>query len=346
VRARLRPLLAAGLGVFFACGAPGEVWADACEPPSGVSPCIDANSLWLPAGDARFLSIAPALPAHPRSFSFGLALSFFDRPVRLRAPSPDPEGRDINVVRDSLDAALLASYGVTERFDLSLSLPMALYQRGAGVQGLTSQSAEPIAKTALRDPRLGAGLSVVEHRPLGFAAKVRLELALPLGGEQNLAGGSSLVGAPGVALELARGRFRLGSEIGLRLREVTEFAGTNVGSEAYLSLGASLDVLDDSWLSVALESWMLPSLVSQKRDLPDGTRIRDAVLAPSEWLLSVRSMPLEGLALQLGGGTALPLSSERRIAPDGSSDTEHFAGVTAARWRLVLVARYALPELK
>jgi hypothetical protein len=320
------------------------VRAESCEPPSGVSPCIDANSLWLPAGDAKFLSIAPALPLRPNTFALGLSLSFLDRPVRLRVPSPDPEGRDINVVRDALDAAVLFSIGLTERWELTAAMPMALYQRGSGVQGVTSQSASPITSTALRDPRLGSGWSVIEHRPLGFAGKARLEISLPLGGAQSLAGEPSLVGAPGIALELVRGRVRLGSEIGFRFRPVTEIAGARVGSQAMVALGIGFDVLQDSLLSLALEGWMLPSLVSQNRDLPDGTRVRDALLAPAEWQLSARSMPIDRIALQLGFGTALPLSSERRILADGSSDTEHFAGVTAARLRLVLVVRYVPPE--
>jgi OmpA-OmpF porin, OOP family len=346
VRVRRRLSLVAGLAAFFlaAIGIRGTAQADGCEPPSGVSPCVDANSLWLPAGDARFLSIAPALPARREGFSFGLAVSFLDRPVRLLAPSPDPEGREINLVKDSLDAALLVAYGATQRLELTMAVPMALYQRGSGVQGFTSQSAPPLQTTAVRDPRLGAGLSVIEHRPLGFAGKARLEVSLPIGGEQNLAGGRTIAFAPGFAMELHRGRFRLGSEIGFRLRGVSEIAGTRVGSEATLALGVSFDVLRDSLLTVALESWMFPSLVSQARDMPDGTRARNVVLAPSEWLVSVRSVPLLGVAFQLGGGTALPLSSERRIFADGTSDVEYFAGVTSARWRLVLVARYALPD--
>jgi OmpA-OmpF porin, OOP family len=344
VRVRQRLLLPTGLTLLVAtAGMERQARADGCDPPSGVSPCIDANSLWLPAGDASFFSVAPALPTPEASLSLGLALGFLDRPVRLRAPSPDPEGREINVVKDSLDAALLASYGLTERLELTLALPMALYQRGAGVQGFTSQSAPPLSTTVFRDPRLGAGLSVIEHRPLGFSGKARVELSFPIGGEQNLAGGRTFAFAPSFTLELVRGRFRLASEVGFRLRGVSEIAGTRVGSEATLALGVGFDVLRDSLLSVALESWILPSLLSQERDLPDGTRVRNVVLAPSEWLLSVRSMPVPGLAFQLGGGTALPLSSERRIFADGTSDVDSFAGVTSARWRIVLVARYALP---
>jgi hypothetical protein len=340
VRARGRSPFLAGLAALAIATSAAQARAGACDPPSGVSPCIDANSLWLAPGAADFFSVAPARPLARGALALGFGLSFLDRPLRLHAPSPDPDGRYINVVRYAFDATVLLAYGLSSRFELTASRTSVLHQSGAGVEGYTSQSGPPLASTALRDQRLGAGYALVDDRALGFAAKARIELSLPFGDETELAGEPSLVGAPSVALSLRRGRVRLGSELGLRLRETTRFAGAALGTQATVALGAGFDVLDRELLSVLAETWLFPSLVAGDRDLPDGTRVRDVLLAPAEWQLSVRSVPLPGMALQLGAGTALPLSSERREAPDGSSDTEHYAGITAARFRITAVARF------
>lgn len=329
-----------GVAALSIAVTPAPARADGCEPPSGVSPCIDANSLWLAPGEAHFFSIAPARPLGNRRAAFGFGTSFLDRPVRLHAASPDPEGRFINVVRYALDSTLLLSIGVMPRLELNATLANLRVQSGSGVEGYTSQNGPPLSPTAVRDPRLGAGFSLIDDRRLGFAAKPRLEFSLPLGEQDKLAGEASFVAAPSLALELKRGRLLLGSEIGLRLREVSDFAGTRLGSQATIALGAGFDVLDRGLLAVLAEGWLMPSLASSDHDLPDGTKVRDVLLAPAEWQFSVRSELVESLALQLGGGTALPLSSERRIAPDGSSETEHFAGITAARFRVNLVVRY------
>jgi hypothetical protein len=42
----------------------------------------------------------------------------------------------------------------------------------------------------------------------------------------------------------------------------------------------------------------------------------------------------------IGGGTAIPLSSETRTDPTGSHSSERFAGVTTPRFRFFLSARY------
>jgi hypothetical protein len=347
VRVRPRLPILAGLAALSITTGAARARADTCDPPSGVSPCIDANSLWLAPGPAHFLAIAPAQPLERGAFAFGFGVSYLDRPLRLRAPSPDPDGRYINVVRYALDATVLLAYGVSSRFELTASRTSVLHQSGAGAEGYTSQNGPPIASTALRDQRLGAGYALIDDRALGFAAKARFELSLPVGDEQEFAGEASWVGAPSVALALTRGPLRLGSELGLRLRETTGFAGAPLGSQATIAFGAGVDVLDRELLSVLAEGFILPSLVGEDRDLPDGTQVRDALHAPAEWQLSVRSVPAPCLALQLGAGTALPLSSERRIAPDGSEDTEHFAGITSARFRITLVARVRFePALK
>lgn len=337
-----------GIVAFAACvaslSAALPALADECAPESGVSPCIDADSLWMAPDASRFFAIPSARAGVPGTFTSGVAMTFLSHPVVLHAVSPDPAGRDIVVVDKRLDATILERYTATPRLDLHVALPLALYQSGSGVEGVTSQSAPPIARTAVRDPRVGAGYVLHQRAWDGgrrrVAIKARFELALPLGDRRALAGEPSIVGAPSLAFEARLGRLHGGALIGARLRETVAIAGSRVGDQAVAAVGANVDLLPHGLLSLGVEAWVLPMLVSQDHTLPDGTRVDNGVLAPSEWLASVSSSPTDDLVLELGGGTALPLSSEHRVAPDGSESTAGFAGLGSPAYRFAVAVRY------
>ena len=80
---------------FFVCYATPAGAADTdCTPASGVSTCVDASALWVPAGRARFFGVAPGRASELELFAFGAAFVYSNRPIVLVAPSPDPEGRE------------------------------------------------------------------------------------------------------------------------------------------------------------------------------------------------------------------------------------------------------------
>jgi hypothetical protein len=293
-----------------------------CSPSSGISTCIDANALWIPAGRPRFAAIAPAIPMPDGVFAFGAALVYLSRPIVLVAPSPDPEGREIRVVDDRVDASLLWAYAPSARLELTLATPFVLNQNGAGGEGVASQSAPPLARTAARDPRIGAGYAIGDWD--GAALQARTELTLPLGEEQLYAGDGSFVLAPSLAAALALGPFFAGAELGARLRKSVPLADVRFGSQAVAALGAGVDLLPAERLSFGVEAIVMPSLVRQERARGD------ASLVPAEWLASVRSAPLSdrALLLQLAGGTGLPLFDDE-------------LALTSPRFRLLLAVRYA-----
>jgi hypothetical protein len=292
-----------------------------CDPPSGISTCVDSNPLWLPAGRPRFVSIPDVAPAS----SIGLGFSYASRPIVLIAPSPDPEGREIRVVDDLLDATLLFSHIVGRELELSLAAPFVLYQSGAGPEAVTSQRGAPLSRNAVRDPRLGAKLKLAEDRKLGLGIAARADVTLPLGEEHLYAGEDSFVLAPSAGASHRAGRLFSAAEVGLRLRESARVADTRLGSELLLSAGAGVDVFERERLSFAVEAYVRPSLVTQ----PGGS-----TLIPAEWLGSIRTAPLSdrGWLFQLAGGTGLPLSS---------SEADTFFGLTTPRFRLLLAIRYA-----
>jgi hypothetical protein len=270
---------------------------------------------------------------------FGLVTSYLTRPVVLLLPSSDPQGSEVVAVRDLVDATPLFSLGLTDRLELDLAVPVALYRSGLGVSPLTSQSSEPIAHTAMRDLRTGATLRLLGRSydpscndPLAMAA--RLELALPTGAHDSFAGDAAVVASPSLAAEWRPQPFVLGAEVGARVRRTADLAGSRIGSQLAVALGAGIDVLEKSRLGVFAEMAALPTLAAQRelaRDPLTGDRV-DAggrpPLVPIEWQLGVRSADLlaSGVSIGLGAGSSLALGE---------------SGVTSPRFRATLSLRYA-----
>lgn len=327
------------LALLFALAMPGRAGAD-CTPRTHQSTCVDPSPMWVPAAPSQFFSIPAAETLSAGSFAAGLALSYASRPITLVAASPDPYGRDVRVVDDLLQAEPSFAASPLRHLELSGTLPLSAARTGTGLTGVTSTSGPELSTVALGDARLAVAHELVlrpADAPPRFRAMTRLELALPTGGA--FAGSRGVTVAPGVVASARVGPVSFGAEQGARLRATSELGDARLGSQLVEKLGIAASVVDRGRLSLALEGFLLPSLVSQGGTLRDGTRITSSTLIPAEWMLSARSIA-GPLHLQLGLGTALPLSGETRRHPDGTETSEHFAAMTSPRFRATLIVRY------
>jgi hypothetical protein len=314
--------------------------ADACTPPSGLSRCFDAQNLWLGAAPSRLVGLDTLEPQHAGGWSGALGVGYVDRPVRLLAPSPDPDGRDVPVVTRGAIFDLVLGAVLTDELSAEAALGLAWYA-GGGVDAAVSQRSEAADWVVLRDPRFRAGyrLGTLElGRSTRAISALRYDLTLPLGGA--FAGARSIVSAPGYGLALHHARLVLVGDVALRSKRAVEFAGTRLGSELFVGLGAAYSVWPER-ITLGLEIWLWPSLLESRRTLPDGAVIEQGAQLPAEWSLSTKLQLTGALSIQIGFGTGLPLSSQRRIAEGGAEQIDDFAAVTTPRWRSQLVLRLA-----
>ncbi len=304
---------------------PGRARATDC---SGIySPCIDGDNFWPHAGPSRFVGVGSAETVAAQQVGVGLVTTYQKQPIVLRVSQPGPGGSDQNAIDDQVNGTFLWAYGVTNRLELDLAVPLTFIQSGAGLSPLTGGNG--LKDTAVRDMRFGFTYAIVPHarvapmeRPEAFGLAARLEVSAPTGDSDQLAGERSGVLVPSVAADWRLQRLFVGAEVGARLRPTTELDGARIGSQIVTAVGVGVDILPRELLSATLEGWALPNLAEQHDvsvssfslvSTPNGKYI-----APAEWQLAVRTAPLPSgdLSVQLGGGGGLPITSGAPTMPN------------------------------
>jgi hypothetical protein len=305
-----------------------------CARSAPVSPCFDADPLWIPTGPTPFASVPSARTLAPGALSLLLAAGYSDRPVVLVAPSPHPDGQSIDVVRGTSTLTLGARYGLTRGVDLGLAVPFVPFQTGSGTQSITDQHTEPLTAVALRDPRLELAATLLGRDARApFALGTRLVLGVPFGTERAVAGAAGLTVAPALTAELGLGRVRLGADLGWRVVRAVNFATVREGSAVTAALAATVTLLEHPGLSVGAESWLSAHVAGR----PPGVPASNLDL-PAEWLGTLGLAPDGAWSFLAAGGSGIPLSKVH--GPDGRASTA--LGVTSPDFRVLLVARCTL----
>jgi hypothetical protein len=305
--------------------APRDAGAADCS--SIDSPCIDGDIFWPHAGPSRFVAVGSAETVAAQQVGVGLVTAYQKRPIVLHVSQPGPPGSDLNAIDDQVNGTFLWAYGVTNRLELDLAVPLTFIQSGAGLSPLTGGNA--LKDTAVRDMRFGFTYAIVPHarvepwaQPEAFGLAARLEVSAPTGDSDQLAGERSGVLVPSVAADWRLQRFFAGAEVGARLRPTTELDGARIGTQLVTALGVGVDILPRELLSATVEGWVLPNFAEQHDvSVSDFSRVstpNGKYIAPAEWQAAVRTAPLLAgdLSVQLGGGSGLPITSGAPTMPN------------------------------
>lgn len=298
-----------------------------CDSAARLGTCIDADTLWPHPGPGRFQSVGATETTAPGEFSLGFVTTYLRKPIVLRAASANPDGTDVPVLDHMVTSNFLWGLGLTDRLELTLAMPVTVYQTGTGVSSFTSSQSLDVPGSALRDFRLGAAYALVPRNRAypgnAFALTGRLEVGLPTGDEEWFGGDRGAVLVPTLSADYRSGPLFFGAELGARVRKTTNLAGARVGTQGFVALGAGYDILPDEMFSAALEAYALPGFVGQEvlsRDPGNGEIIAEKSsdsLVPAEWMATVRSAPTgDGdVSFSLTGGSALPLTDTAITAP-------------------------------
>jgi hypothetical protein len=299
-----------------------------CSGSSSGMGCFDAAPMSGPAEPSPFRWFGRGEVLRLGQVAGTAVLRYASSPAELVAPSPDPAGRLIPVVRYTTRLELRVAAGLGRHIDLTLSQPMALSQAGSGPDAVLSQSPPPLASNGFGDPRLGLRVRLPENLT-HFAWTLRLELTLPLGDERAYLGNRSATEAVAVNAHWSKSGFSLVTDAGIRLARPTRFGDAQLGTSAFLGLGVDYaPIRGDDLIHVSIEALLRPSLIPAPdlsrspngRGDSEGRYHADWVM-PAEWLMSLSSRPLDAdLWFSFGAGMALPFS-HRTICEGNSTPT-------------------------
>ena len=315
-----------------------------------ASTCINDDTLWPHAGPQRFVGVGGAETIASGQIGFGLITSYLSRPIVIHTFSPGPtgsgtSGQDHYAINDQVNGTFLWGYGVSDRLELDVALPITFGQGGTGLAPITGGTGT--ADTAVRDMRFGLAYALLPRprvspdlppsSPLGkkmwSSVVARVEMSAPTGDSGQFAGERSAVWMASLAYEFRYGRLFAGVESGVRVRPVTELLGARVGTQIYDAIGVGYDLVPHEMLSVMVEMRSLQSFVEQHSVVvsPEGltSTPNGSYLDPAEWTVSARTAPMRGgdLSFSLGGGGEIPFTPDDLI--------------TTPRFRFTLGIRYA-----
>ena len=314
-----------------------------------MSTCIDSDHLWPHAGSSHFLSVGSTETLAAGQVGFGLSTTYLSRPIALTAATPGPGGSLDYVIDNQVNTSFLWSYGVTNRLELDLVLPVTFGQSGSGTSSITGTTAQnAVGNTATRDLRFGLAYTLAAREPVdpnapiapltsargnGFGVAARFDVSAPTGDTGEFATNGTAVWLPGITADYRYKALLVGTEVGMRIRPTQEFEGARIGTQGYFALGAAVDLLPRELFSLGAEAFILPTIAEQHTDSSLGvvgtqSTPNGQYITPAEWMVSARTAPLFGgaLQIQLAGGGPLSFSGDE---------------ITNPRFRFTLSLRYA-----
>jgi len=209
---------------------------DGAEPAEATSSLSVQQFLPASGGSENYTHVVGVQTLGAWRPALGLVTNYAYRPLVL---STLDGSESVDLIRDHLQADLLAALGVGDSLQLGLALPVTLYQV-AGEAG----ALEPAALSAqtLGDLRLGARWQAFgkgKTLALGLAAGV----TLPTGNASSFQGEPTITFEPKLLIELNLGRhFRTGLNLGYLLREAQTFESLTIGNELTYGLGAAYEL--------------------------------------------------------------------------------------------------------
>ena len=279
----------------------------AIAPPDGLAqddappfdPAVDVQLFDYAIGPKSFLTVTDGEVQFARQFSLDFLLTFFTHPFTIYnfdATSEEITDERTDVIENVLAGQLVAAYGLSERLQLGVSLPIIFSISG---QGLMSESATPanegLQATGLGDLLLELKLQLFQNRMWAAAATAGVTAPSSYGaGGNDFLGDDLPTGRARGALQWtsASGKLSFGTNLGVIVRKPRTIYATEVGQQ--LTFGAGGLVRATDRLDVIAE-------VFGRGALPD----LDLDTSPMEASGALRLRTGKSLSVLVGGGAGL-----------------------------------------
>jgi outer membrane protein OmpA-like peptidoglycan-associated protein len=220
-RTAVRPS-AVSLVIALACLATGRAEAQAVT----YKP-FEVERLWLEPSGGSSLVASTGDGLEPGGYRLSLVGHYQDRPLIIRQSGGAVIGA---LVSRRVTTHLLAAWSLASWLDLGVQVPIVAYQAGDTIPGLDFPD---VTRTGLGTPLVSGRLILLGQdyeAPLDLSLQVAV--ALPLGGEKAYATDGRAAAHPSLGIGRAFGGWRIGAELGMRLRPARGLGTERIGHEA------------------------------------------------------------------------------------------------------------------
>ena len=204
--------------------------------------------LFQPAiGPRNFLTLdAPDVPAHQR-FTFGLIFDYQANAYRVRSIDGNSGAvlQTANLVANQYKTELQAAVGLLDRFQVGVSLPVTWLLNGDVVNATMGlATGERLSRTGLGDLRIeGKGQLKTFGDDDQLVLAGLLGASIPTGRSDSYLRNHGPTGRAKALASLQLGRFRLGAQVGVLLRQSVTTLDAQVGSQLLYGGAGQLQIL-------------------------------------------------------------------------------------------------------
>ncbi|MGE0548574.1 MAG: transporter [Kofleriaceae bacterium] len=266
------------------------------DPP--FDPAIDVQTFEYAVGPKTFFTVSDADVASKKQLSLDILVTYLTKPFTVYnydPMNPDDVGTERSKVVERLTAAqITAAYGVSEKFQLGVNLPIIFSLNGQGLMANTAQpTAEGLNVTGIGDLLVEGKYSLYRSGPSKLAGIVGVTLPSSFGSDDSQFIGDDL---PALRVRLAgqyqAGRLSIGANGGALLRKSRTIYDSTIGPQLLWGVAAAVNIT--SRVSVVGEGY-------GRTGIPDFSL--DA--SPLEVEGGLRVYATNSVAVVVGGGTGL-----------------------------------------
>jgi OmpA-OmpF porin, OOP family len=246
---RLRGIFAlVGIGVGAGFGAPSIASAQEAPP---FDPAIDVNLFEYAIGPKTFFTVADTSTVAKKQLTFDLMITYLTDPFTVYNVDDDEdviEGTRTEVVKSMLAGDLSGAYGLNDRFQLGVSLPIVFQMAGDGLEPSTGMgTVEGVKVTGTGDLRAEVKTKIWRKEAIELAGAVGATLPTSFGsGDSQFIGddlpslrGRFIAGWTGVG-----GKLAFGANVGLAFRKPRTIYASTVGQQLTWGVAAAYRATD------------------------------------------------------------------------------------------------------
>ena len=217
---------------------------------------IDVQNYWPSAGPSQSISLRSSDMLPHLALGFALDANYMDHPLVLQEVAT---GLRHDAVSYAVTTDFVWGFGLFNRFQLNLAVPLVVTQSGEGITALVANGgpATQLSQTALRDIRFDLSVAVLQRARRtdadGLGLRIDLGGAAPVGDSGGFEGAPTWTFAPMLVADFRIKGLTITANVGARIRGTAAVGDAEWGNQGVLGFGLAYRPLAFNRLMVGVD---------------------------------------------------------------------------------------------